>query len=134
MRQSVAGRIQATTGFLNELVRDDILRQKNLGIVLTPLQEKLWKRREEISPVLEQSNPPLDHEFTNLKTAIEFLRNLVGTITEEGVEAENSKGNVSWRKAEHILSQAEMRRLQQCLAEQSKANQALERHNFLSRV
>lgn len=127
LRQAVAGRIQATSGFLNELVRDDILRQKNLGLELTPLQAELWKRREEIQPKLPQSDPPLGHEFSSLKGAIDLLRTIVGTISEDAVEAESSKGTMNWRRQEIAIAQAEIKRLQQCLVDQNKANAALER-------
>jgi hypothetical protein len=129
LRQAVAGRIQGTTGFINELVRDDILRQKNLEIELTPLQQALWKRREEISPVLPQAEPPMDHEFISIKGAIEVFRTIVGTVAEEiiHIDALNSANN--WRKAEISIAQTEIKRLQQCLSEQIKANVALERYS-----
>lgn len=133
LRQAVAGRIQATTGFLNELVRDDILRQKNLEIELTLLQQTLWSCREDISPVLLQSEPPLDHEFTSLKGAIETLRGLVGGIAEDVIETENTKGTTNLRRTETAIAQSEIRRLQQCLSEQSKANTALEKFNPIVR-
>lgn len=127
LRQAVAGRIHCTTGFLNELVRDDILRQKNLGLVLTPLQEKLWNRREEIQPKLSQSEPPLDHEWVSLKAAIDYLRNLAGTIGDNIADSELTKNSGNWRRQEQAIAQNELRRLQQCLTDQSKANTALER-------
>lgn len=129
LRQAVAGRIQATTGFLNELVRDDILRQKNLGLELTALQQTLWKRRESISPVLPQSDPPAEYEFTSLKAAIEALRSLVGKVGEEVIDQDpQSAGN--WRKVEMAIAQSEIKRLQLCLSDQTKANVALEKYRF----
>lgn len=118
-----------TSGFLNELVRDDILRQKNLGIELTPLQAELWKKREEIQPQLPQSDPPLDYEFPSLKAAIDVLRAIVGTITDDTVDIENIKGPINLRRTEIAIAQAEIKRLQQCLAEQNKANAALEKYS-----
>lgn len=134
LRQAVAGRIQVTSGFVNELVRDDILRQKNLGLELTPLQADLWKRREEIQPKLIQSDPPLDHEFTSLKAAIDFLRTMVGTIGDDAIDTESGKGSMNWRRQEIAIAQAEIRRLQQCLMDQSKANAALERYALFNVV
>jgi len=129
LRQAVAGRVQATSGFLNELVRDDILRQKNLGIELTPLQAELWKRREEIQPTLSRSDPPLDYEFESLKGAVDLLRNLVGNIGEDlTLESEDGKEPSNWRRNEMALAQMELRRLQQSLADQNKANAALEKY------
>jgi hypothetical protein len=128
LRQAVAGRIHVTSGFLNELVRDDILRQKNLGLELTPLQAELWKRREEIQPKLPQSDPPLAHEFSSLKAAIDLLRTMVGTISDDGIDAETNKGSTNWRRNEIMIAQMEIRRLQQCLADQNKANAALEKY------
>ena len=129
LRQAVAGRVQATSGFLNELVRDDILRQKNLGIELTPLQAELWKRREEIQPTLSRSDPPLDYEFESLKGAVDLLRNLVGNIGEDLTwESEDGKEPSNWRRNEMALAQMELRRLQQSLADQNKANAALEKY------
>jgi len=126
LRQAVAGRIQATTGFVNELVRDDILRQKNLELELTPLQEELWKRRDAIQPTLSQSKPPLEHEFESLKGAIDVLRAIAGTISDDvALDADMTKSNL--RRNEIAISQTEIRRLQQCLVEQSKANTALEK-------
>ena len=128
LRQALAGRIQATNGFLNELVRDDILRQKNLGLELTPLQSELWKKREEIQPLLPQSDPPLDYEFTNLKGAIDVLRAIVGNIGEDTIlNAEDIKDSSTWRRNELAIGQMEIKRLQQCLADQNKANAALEK-------
>jgi hypothetical protein len=127
LRQAVAGRIQCTTGFLNELVRDDILRQKNLGLEMTPLQEELWKRREEIQPRLDQSDPPLPHEWMSLKGAIDYLRNLVGTIGDDVLDLDLVKASGNWRQQELALGQDELKRLQQCLTDQTKANLALER-------
>jgi hypothetical protein len=112
---------------LNELVRDDILRQKNLGLELTPLQEKLWKRREEIQPKLSQSNPPLGHEWVNLKAAIDYLRNMVGTIGDDVAVSGLVETPGNWRRQELTMSQNELKRLQQCLTDQSKANAGLER-------
>ena len=114
------------SGFLNELVRDDILRQKNLGLELTPLQETLWKKREEIQPTLTQGDPPLPHEFTSLKGAIDLLRSLVGTISEDAADSD-AKGGSNWRRAEVAIAQTEIKRLQQCLVEQNKANSLLEK-------
>lgn len=116
-----------TSGFLNELVRDDILRQKNLGLELTPLQTELWKTREEIQPNLVQSDPPLDHEFTSLKGAIDVLRAIVGPTGEDIAEADPSKLTMNWRRAEIAIASTEAKRLQQCLTEQNKANAALEK-------
>jgi hypothetical protein len=127
LRQAVAGRIQVTSGFLNELVRDDILRQKNLGLELTPLQAELWKRREEIQPRFPQSDPPLEHEFSSLKGAIDLFRTIAGTVSEDAVEAESTKGTTNWRRQEVAIAQVEIKRLQQCLADQNKANAALEK-------
>jgi hypothetical protein len=127
LRQAVAGRIQVTSGFMNELVRDDILRQKNLGLELTPLQIDLWKRREEIQPKLQQSEPPLDHEFSSLKAAIDYLRSMVSTISENGNDVESNKGSTNWRRPEIAIAQSEIKRLQQCLTDQNKANAALEK-------
>ena len=118
-----------TSGFLNELVRDDILRQKNLGIELTPLQAELWRKREEIQPQLPQSDPPLDYEFPSLKAAIDVLRTIVGTITDDTVDIETIKGAINLRRTEIAIAQAEIKRLQQCLAEQNKANAALEKYS-----
>jgi hypothetical protein len=128
LRQAVAGRIQVTNGFLNELVRDDILRQKNLGLELTPLQAELWKKREEIQPVLSQSDPPLEHEFTSLKLAIDLLRSMVGTIGDDAFDAESREGSTNWRRNEIAIVQTEIRRLQLCLNDQNKANAALEKY------
>jgi hypothetical protein len=128
LRQAVAGRIQVTSGFVNELVRDDILRQKNLDLELTPLQADLWKKREEIQPILTQSDPPLEHEFRSVKEAIDFLRAFVGTVNEDAADAESGKGTVNWRRNETIIAQTELRRLQQCLVDQNKANSALEKY------
>jgi hypothetical protein len=126
LRQAVAGRIQVTSGFINELVRDDILRQKNLGPELTPLAADLWKKREEIQPQLHQSDPPLDHEFVSLKGAIDVLRNLVGTISDD-VNLDNAgKGNL--RRNEITIAQTEIKRLQQIMAEETKSNVALEKY------
>jgi hypothetical protein len=127
LRQAVAGRVQCTSGFLNELVRDDILRQKNLNIEMTPLQEELWKRREEIQPKLDQSDPPLPHEWVSLKGAIEYLRNLVGGISDDVLHLDLVKASGNWRQQELALGQDELKRLQQCLTDQTKANLALER-------
>jgi hypothetical protein len=107
-------------------VRDDILRQKNLEIELTPLKASLWKRRDEIQPTLAQSDPPLEHEFTSLKTAIDVLRRLVGTI-DNGGELDGDKGTTSWRHAEIAMAHTEIKRLQQCFSDQTKANEGLER-------
>jgi hypothetical protein len=130
LRQAVAGRVQATSGFLNELVRDDILRQKNLGIDLTPLQSELWKKREEIQPNLPQSDPPLHHESTNLKGAVDMLRTLVGNVGEEtGFNTGDVKESSSnWRRNEIAIAQLEIKRLQPCLADQNRANAALEKY------
>lgn len=129
LRQAVAGRIQATSGFLNELVRDDILRQKNLGIELTPLQSELWKIREEIQPVLPQSDPPRDYEFTDLKGVVDVLRSLVGNIGEDtGFNSGDTKDSSNWRRNELAIGQMEIKRLQQCLADQNRANAALEKY------
>lgn len=129
LRQAVAGRIQATSGFLNELVRDDILRQKNLGIELTPLQSELWKIREEIQPVLPQSDPPRDYEFTDLKGVVDVLRSLVGNIGEDTVfNSGDIKDSSNWRRNELAIGQMEIKRLQQCLADQNRANAALEKY------
>lgn len=128
LRQAVAGRIQVTSGFLNELVRDDILRQKNLDLKLTPLQVELWKRREEIQPKLPQSDSPLAHEFADLKAAIDVLRTMVGTISDDAMDTETSKGPMNWRRNEITIAHTEIRRLQQCLADQNKANAALEKY------
>ena len=127
MRQAVAGRIQCTSGFLNELVRDDILRQKNLGLELSPLQDELWKIREEIQPKLTRSDQPLDHEWVSLKAGVEYLRNMVGTLGDDIADSELVKGSANWRRQELAIAQNELRRLQQCLTDQSKANAALER-------
>jgi hypothetical protein len=127
LRQAVAGRIQATSGFLNELVRDDILRQKNLEIELTPLQQALWKQREDISPVLTQSESRSDQEFTSLRGAIETFRTLAGTVADDAVDSESTKTSGNWRRAEMTIASTEIRRLQQCLSDQTKANIALER-------
>jgi len=116
-----------TSGFLNELVRDDILRQKNLGLELSPLQTELWKTREEIQPKLVQSDPPLDHEFNSLKGAIDVLRAIAGTTSEDIAEVDPSKLTTNWRRAEIAMASTEARRLQQCLMEQNKANVALEK-------
>jgi len=126
LRQAVAGRIQVTTGFVNELVRDDILRQKNLDLEMTPLQTELWQRRDKIQPKLLQSDPALDHEFTNLKAAIDYLRTLVGTIIED-VDPESIRGSTNLRRMEIAIAQTEIKRLQTCLADQTKANLALEK-------
>jgi hypothetical protein len=126
LRQTVAGRIQATSGFLNELIRDDILRQKNLDLEQTPLQKALWKRRKEIQPVLETSEPPMQHEFTCVKGVVDLLRGMVGTLNEDAVEADNN-GAPNWRRNEISIAQTEIKRLQQCLVDQNKANAALER-------
>jgi hypothetical protein len=129
LRQAVAGRIQATSGFLNELVRDDILRQKNLGIELTPLQSELWKIREEIQPVLPQSDPPRDYEFTDLKGVVDVLRSLVGNIGEDTVfNSGDINDSSNWRRNELAIGQMEIKRLQQCLADQNRANAALEKY------
>jgi len=130
LRQAVAGRIQVTSGFLNELVRDDILRQKNLELELTPLQTELWKTREQIQPKLPQSDPPLDHEFTGLKGAIEVLRSIAGTVSEDMAEMDAAKANTNWRRTELGIASAEAKRLQQCLTEQNKANAALEKYSI----
>jgi predicted RNase H-like nuclease (RuvC/YqgF family) len=127
LRQAVAGRIQITSGFLNELVRDDILRQKNLELELTPLQTELWKTREEIQPKLLQSDPPLDHEFTSLKGAIDVLRSIAGTVSEDLAEVDATKATTNWRRNEIAIASMEAKRLQQCLTEQNKANAALEK-------
>ena len=127
MRQAIAGRIQVTSGFVNLLVRDDILRQRNLGIELTPLKSELWLRREEIQPKLTQSDPPLEHEFTSLKSAIDVLRRLVGRMDDD-VEPQGDKGSTNWKRTEIAMAQAEIKRLQQCLSDQTKANESLERY------
>lgn len=116
-----------TSNFLNELVRDDILRQKNLELELTPLQTELWKRREEIQPKLAQSDPPLDHEFTSLKGAIEVFRTIAGTTSEDMAEVDPNKFTTNWRRAEIAIASTEAKRLHQCLTEQNKANSALEK-------
>ena len=108
-------------------MRDDILRQKNLGLKLTPLQDELWKRREEIQPKLTRSDPPLDHEWVSLKAGIDYLRNMVGTLGDDVTDSELAKSSANWRRQELAIAQNELRRLQQCLADQSKANAALER-------
>lgn len=132
LRQAVAGRIQVTTGFVNELVRDDILRQKNLGLELTPLQEELWKRRDAIQPNLPQSNPPLEHEFESLKGAIDVLRAIAGTISDDiALDTDINKSSSNLRRNEIVIAQTEIRRLQQCLVEQTKANTALEKYIFV---
>jgi hypothetical protein len=113
---------------LNELVRDDILRRKNTGAELTLLEAELWKRREEISAVLENSDPPAEHEFTNLKAAIDLLRNIVGAIDEEPDDVGSVKPGVKWKRAETTMAQIEIRRLHQGLNEQTKANVALEKY------
>ena len=127
LRQAVAGRIEVTTGFLNELVRDDILRQKNVGPELTPLQVELWKKREYIQPKLTRSDPSLDHEFNSLKGAIDVFRSIAGTLSDDAVEVDATKGTTSWRRAEIAIASTEAKRLQQCLTEQNKANVALEK-------
>ena len=102
------------------------MRQKNLGPELTPLATDLWKRREEIQPQLPQSEPPLDYEFVSLKGAIDVLRNLVGTISDD-VNLDNAgKGNL--RRNEITIAQTEIKRLQQIMAEETKANVALEKY------
>jgi hypothetical protein len=96
---------------------------------LTPLQAELWKRREEIQPALPQSNPSLDHEFGSLKGAVDLLRNLVGNLGEDlTLDAEDGKESSNWRRNEMALAQMELRRLQQSLADQNKANTALEKY------
>jgi hypothetical protein len=127
LRQAVAGRIQVTSGFLNELIRDDILRQKNLDLEQTPLQKTLWKRREEIQPILATSQQPMQHEFTSLKSVIDLLRGMVGTLNEDAVERDNN-GGTNWRRNEISIAQTEIKRLQQCLVDQNKANAALEKY------
>jgi hypothetical protein len=109
-------------------VRDDILRQKNLGLELTPLQSDLWKRREDIQPKLPQSDPPLEYEFPSLKAAIDVLRTMVSNISDSSVDTEITKGTINWRRSEITIAQSEIRRLQQCLADQNKANAALEKY------
>lgn len=94
---------------------------------MTPLQDELWKRREEIQPKLNQFDPPLDHEWVSLKAGIEYLRNMVGTIGDDVADTELIKSPGNWRRQELAIAQNELKRLQQCLTEQSKANTALER-------
>jgi hypothetical protein len=102
------------------------LRQKYLGIELTALQTTLWKEREEIQPKLEVSKPPLPHEFSSLKAAIDLLRSMVGTLSEDVVDPD-SNSTTTWRRTEIAIAQTETKRLQQCLADQNKANAALEK-------
>lgn len=109
-------------------MRDDILRQKNVELEMTPLQSDLWKRREDIQPKLPQSDPPLEHEFPNLKAAIDLLRTLVGNISDDPIDTENIKGRINWRRAEITMAQSEIKRLQQCLNNQNRTNAALERY------
>jgi hypothetical protein len=89
----------------------------------------LWKIREEIQPNLPLSDPPLDHEFTNLKGAVDVLRTLVGNIGEEtNLNAEDIKDSSNWRRNEIAIGQMEIKRLQQCLVDQNRANAALEKY------
>ena len=103
------------------------MRQKNLGLELTPLQTALWKRREEIQPCLEVSDPRLPHEFVSLKALIDLLRSMVGTLSEDDMDSENNSVT-NWRKNEIVIAQAEIKRLQQVLVDQNKANVALEKY------
>jgi hypothetical protein len=104
------------------------LRQKNLGPELTPLQETLWKKREELQPRLPQSDPPLDYEFASLKGALEVLRTLVGAINDDVNFDSTGKGANNLRRNEIAIAQTEIKRLQQVLIDQNKANAALEKY------
>ena len=60
---------------------------------------------------------------------------MVGTISDDAMDAETSKGSMNWRRNEITIAQPEIRRLQQCLADQNKANAALEKYessNFVA--
>ena len=98
-----------------------------MGLELTPLEEELWKQREAIQPKLPVSEPPLSHEFKNLKGAINVLRGIAGTLSDDIAVELDSNEPSTVRRNEILIAQREIQRLQQTLVEQSKANVALEK-------